>query len=265
MSGFSPYECAKEFAAQTCRSLFITGKAGTGKTTFLRQFRAETTKQLAVVAPTGVAAVNAGGTTIHSFFHCPSLLSTPTPAGRESLIARMKMNSARRNVIRELEVLVIDEVSMVRADVLDAIDTVLRHVRHRRGEPFGGVQMIFIGDLYQLAPVAKADEWQILSTYYQGIYFFHSYVMREAPPVYVEFDKIFRQSDNVFIRILNEVRNDALSPEGYSLLQSRYEPHFKPVARRELYHAYHAQLQCGYINYAELEKITTKIHHSKRW
>jgi len=258
MYDLSPYECAKEFAAHTCRSLFITGKAGTGKTTFLRQFRAETTKQLAVVAPTGVAAVNAGGTTIHSFFQLPFTPFTPTPAGRESLIARMKMNSARRNVIRELEVLVIDEISMVRADVLDAIDTVLRHVRHRRGEPFGGVQMIFIGDLYQLSPVAKADEWQILSAYYQGIYFFHSRVMQEEPPVYVEFDKIFRQSDNVFIRVLNEVRNDALSPEAFSLLQSRYEPHFNPSPEENYITLTTHNFSADGINSTELEKITTK-------
>ena len=260
MHDLSPYECAKEFATHTARNIFITGKAGTGKTTFLRQFRAETTKQLAVVAPTGVAAVNAGGTTIHSFFQLPFTPFTPTPAGREALIARMKMNSARRNVIRELEVLVIDEISMVRADVLDAIDTVLRHVRHRHAEPFGGVQMIFIGDLYQLSPVAKADEWQILSTYYQGIYFFHSYVMREAPPVYVEFDKIFRQSDNVFIKILNEVRNDALSPEGYSLLQSRYEPHFNPSPEENYITLTTHNFSADTINFAELKKITTKIH-----
>ncbi len=260
MSGFSPYECAKEFATHTNRSLFITGKAGTGKTTFLRQFRAETTKQLAVVAPTGVAAVNAGGTTIHSFFQLPFTPFTPTPAGREALIARMKMSSARRTVIRELEVLVIDEISMVRADVLDAIDTVLRHVRHRRADPFGGVQMIFIGDLYQLSPVAKTDEWQILSAYYQGIYFFHSRVMQEAPPVYVEFDKIFRQSDNVFIRVLNEVRNDALSPEGFSLLQSRYEPHFNPSPEENYITLTTHNLSADNINNTELEKITTKAH-----
>ena len=255
-----PYECAKEFATHTCKSLFITGKAGTGKTTFLHQFRAETTKQLAVVAPTGVAAVNAGGTTIHSFFQLPFTPFTPTPAGREALIARIKMNSARRNVIRELEVLVIDEISMVRADVLDAIDAVLRHVRHRRADPFGGVQMIFIGDLYQLSPVAKSDEWQILSEYYQGIYFFHSRVMQEAPPVYLEFNKIFRQSDNVFIRILNEVRNDALSPEGYSLLQSRYDPHFNPLPEENWITLTTHNFSADAINSTELEKITTKAH-----
>ncbi len=260
MSGFSPYECAKEFATYTDRNLFVTGKAGTGKTTFLRHLRTETTKQLAVVAPTGVAAVNAGGTTIHSFFQLPFTPFTPTPTGREALIARMKMSSARRNVIRELEVLVIDEISMVRVDVLDAIDTVLRHVRHRRADPFGGVQMIFIGDLYQLSPVAKADEWQILSAYYQGIYFFHSRVMQEAPPVYVEFDKIFRQSDNIFIRVLNEVRNDALSPEGYSLLQSRYEPHFNPSPEKNYITLTTHNFSADSINSTELEKINTKAH-----
>lgn len=260
MSGFSPYDCAKEFATQTCKSLFITGKAGTGKTTFLRQFRADTTKQIAVVAPTGVAAVNAGGTTIHSFFQLPFTPFTPTPAGRESLIARMKMHTARRNVIRELEVLVIDEISMVRADVLDAIDTVLRSVRHRRSEPFGGVQMIFIGDMYQLSPVAKNDEWQILSAYYQGIYFFHSHVIRENPPVYVEFDRIFRQSDNLFIDVLNQVRNDSLSEEGFKILQSRYDPHFIPSSDESWITLTTHNATADAINNHELEKITKPVH-----
>nr|MBF6628277.1 AAA family ATPase [Proteiniphilum sp.] len=253
----SPYECAKEFATQTDRNLFITGKAGTGKTTFLRKFRSGTTKQIAVVAPTGVAAINAGGVTIHSFFQLPFTPFTPTPAGRESLISRMKMNHSRRSVIRELEVLVIDEVSMVRADVLDAIDTVLRSVRHRYSEPFGGVQMIFIGDMHQLSPVAKADEWRILSDYYQGIYFFHSRVIREHSPVYVEFDRIFRQSEDHFIDVLNQVRNDSLSQEGFNLLQSRYDPQFTPSPEENFITLTTHNLSADAINRLELEKIKT--------
>lgn len=263
MSRLSPYECAQEFITHTDRNLFITGKAGTGKTTFLRQFRATTMKQIAVVAPTGVAAINAGGATIHSFFQLPFTPFTPTLPGREALMSRMKMNTARRGVIRELEVLVIDEISMVRADVLDAIDTVLRSVRHRRSEPFGGVQMIFIGDMYQLSPVAKADEWRILSAYYQGIYFFHSRVIQEYPPVYVEFDQIFRQSDNLFIRVLNEVRNDSLSPEGFNLLQSRYDPHFNPPADENYITLITHNFSADAINTAELEKIKTPVHFFK--
>ncbi len=259
----TPYECAKEFVTRTNRNLFITGKAGTGKTTFLRKFRAETMKQTAVVAPTGVAAVNAGGATIHSFFHLPFTPFTPTPSGRESLIARIKMNTARRRVIRELEVLVIDEISMVRADVLDAIDTVLRSVRHRQSEPFGGVQMVFIGDMYQLSPVVKADEWRILSDFYQGIYFFHSNVIQEHPPVYVEFDKIFRQSDNLFIEVLNQVRNDTLTPEGFNLLQSRYDPHFNPSPDENYITLTTHNFRADAINATELEKIKTTVHPFK--
>lgn len=226
----SIYELASDFTSRTNRSLFITGKAGTGKTTFLHRLQRETTKQMAIVAPTGVAAINAGGVTIHSFFQLPFAPFMPTPEGEAGLISKLKMNSARRKVIRELELLVIDEVSMVRADVLDAIDTVLRHVRHRRYEPFGGVQMVFIGDMYQLSPVARGEEWSLLSTYYRGIYFFNSKVYERQKPVYIEFDKIFRQSDGKFIELLNQVRNDSLTDQGMSLLQSRYVPNFRPSA-----------------------------------
>lgn len=224
----SVYKLAYDFTEKTNQSLFITGKAGTGKTTFLHNLRKETHKQMAVVAPTGVAAINAGGVTIHSFFQLPFAPFIPTLEGEAALINKLKMNTARRNVIRELELLVIDEVSMVRADVMDAIDVVLRHVRHRRNEPFGGVQMVFIGDLFQLSPVARAEEWEILSGFYKGVYFFNSKVLERQSPVYIEFDTIFRQSDGDFINLLNQVRTDSLTDESMDLLQSRYNPVFRP-------------------------------------
>lgn len=224
----SGYEMAREFALSTGTNFFLTGKAGTGKTTFLRKLQKETRKQMAIVAPTGVAAINAGGTTIHSFFQLPFTPFIPTVEGKKDLIEKQKMQRFRRKVMQELELLVIDEISMVRADVLDAIDTVLRYVRYRFAEPFGGVQVIFIGDMFQLSPVALDEEWRILSQYYQSPYFFHSHVILKNPPVYIEFDKIFRQSNQNFIALLNEVRNDCLSNTGLAQLQSRYNPAFVP-------------------------------------
>jgi GTPase SAR1 family protein len=229
MQAISPcYEIAYHFASYTNRSLFLTGKAGTGKTTFLKKLKEQSQKSMAVVAPTGVAAINAGGVTIHSFFQLPLSPFIPTDAGKRELISKIRMSSARRKVLYELELLVIDEISMVRADVLDEIDTVLRHFRYRRNEPFGGVQMIFIGDMYQLSPVYNDSEWQILSGYYSGIYFFNSLAIQMQPPVYIEFDNIFRQSNLDFIQLLNEVRNNNISNEGFELLQSLYNPDFKP-------------------------------------
>jgi hypothetical protein len=256
----NPYECAMEFAVNTDRDIFITGKAGTGKTTFLHKFREETAKQVAIVAPTGVAAINAGGTTIHSFFQLPFTPFAPTPEGRSSLISRIKMNKRRRSVIRELEVLVIDEISMVRADVLDAIDAVLRSIRNRREEPFGGVQMIFIGDMHQLSPVAKTDEWSIISDYYDSVYFFSSHVIQKYPPTYIEFDRIFRQSDNQFINVLNEVRNNSLSSEGISLLKSRYFPEFIPQAEENYITLTTHNYSADSINNTELDKLKSPIH-----
>ncbi len=221
------HDIAYHFATLTNRSLFLTGKAGTGKTTFLKKLKEESRKEMAIVAPTGVAAINAGGVTIHSFFQLPFHPFIPTTDGQKDLIGKLKINSARRKVLYELELLIIDEISMVRADVLDAIDTVLRHFRYRRNEPFGGVQVIFIGDMYQLSPVYKEEEWQLLSPYYPGIYFFDSLAVREQPPVHIEFDKIYRQNDPDFIRLLNEVRNNRISQEGFALLQQLYKPDFK--------------------------------------
>lgn len=228
MEHYTTHDYANFFATFTNQNVFLTGKAGTGKTTFLRKLKEESPKQMAVVAPTGVAAINAGGTTIHSFFQLPFTPFVPTEWGRKELISKMKMVANRRKVLRELELLVIDEISMVRADVLDAIDTVLRHVRYRFSEPFGGVQMIFIGDMYQLSPVAQQEEWQILSQFYKGVYFFNSHVFQEKPFVHIEFEKIFRQRDEEFIRILNEVRNNRLSDNSMAMLEKRHNPFFVP-------------------------------------
>ena len=224
----SVYELAREFVIHTNKNIFITGKAGTGKTTFLHQLKDQSLKQMAVVAPTGVAAINAGGTTIHSFFQLPFNPFFPSVQGRKQLIETVKMRSYKRKLLQELELLVIDEISMVRADVLDAVDTLLRHVRFRFREPFGGVQVIFIGDMFQLSPVVSDEEWQYLSEFYASPYFFHSKACQEKQPVYVELDTIFRQSEREFVTLLNEVRNDCLSPESLDLLQKRYQPDFVP-------------------------------------
>src|SRR5690606_33741883 len=206
-----PYQLAFDIALNTDRSLFVTGKAGTGKTTFLHRLKEASRKQMAVVAPTGVAAINAGGTTIHSFFQLPFTPFIPTPEGRKNLVAKSRMRSSRRRVLQELELLVIDEISMVRADLLDAMDATLRHFRYRNNELFwGGVQVIFIGDMFQLPPVAKEEEWRLLSLYYQSPYFFHSQAVIQEPPFYIEFEKIYRQTNSSFIRVLNEIRDNSL-------------------------------------------------------
>ena len=220
------YSLAYEYVRHTARCIFLTGKAGTGKTTFLRRLRVECPKQMAVVAPTGVAAINAEGVTIHSLFQLPPQMFLPTDEARRKLFAEMQMRAQKQRVLRNLELLVIDEVSMVRADLLDTIDAVLRHFKHRPNVPFGGAQVLLIGDLYQLSPVAREEEWQMLRAYYEGPYFFQARVFRELRPVYIELDHVFRQTNQAFIDILNEVRNNSLSPASLRLLNSRYRPSF---------------------------------------
>jgi|AGTN01.3.fsa_nt_gi ATP-dependent exoDNAse (exonuclease V), alpha subunit - helicase superfamily I member len=256
-------QLAFDFALHTHRNLFITGKAGTGKTTFLHRLKEVSGKQMAVVAPTGVAAINAAGTTIHSFFQLPFTPFFPTPEGQKDLIAKSKMRSYRRRVLQELELLVIDEISMVRADLLDAIDTSLRHFRYRNDEPFGGVQVIFIGDMFQLSPVVKEDEGRLLSQYYQSPYFFHSRVIAQDPPVYIEFEKIYRQTNSDFIRILNEIRNDCLSEESFRRLEERYDPHFIPPAGENYIVLTTHNYKADRINAGELEKINGKTYTFK--
>src|SRR5436190_11402509 len=184
------FRLAAELVNQTSRDIFLTGKAGTGKTTFLKYIRQNCSKQMAVVAPTGVAAINAGGVTIHSFFQLPFSPFIPDSKGfsnneaitdKHSLLSRLRLTNEKKKVIQELELLIIDEISMVRCDTLDAIDTVMRHIRQRRFERLGGVQVVFIGDMFQLPPVVPDQEWQILSEYYSSPYFFDSKVILEEP------------------------------------------------------------------------------------
>lgn len=227
-SGFSAdaYDLAEQYAFLTNRCIFLTGKAGTGKTTFLRKLQQDTKKNLVVVAPTGVAAVNAGGVTIHSFFQLPIRTFPPTPQSARQVFAEQRMHERKRNILYHLDTLVIDEISMVRADVLDMIDAVLRHYRYQPNLPFGGVQTVFIGDLFQLSPVVRSEDEHLLAPYYDGPYFFQSRVMQQINPVYIELDHVFRQQDAGFVTLLNEVRNNCLSAHGRELLSARYLPQY---------------------------------------
>ena len=231
------FQLAADFVNYTNASIFLTGKAGTGKTTFLKYCKENEKKNTAIVAPTGVAAINAGGTTIHSFFQLPFTPFIPESRGfgnnetvtdKHSLIGKLRLTNDRKEVMQQLELLIIDEISMVRCDVLDAIDTVLRHVRSRYSQPFGGVQVLLIGDMHQLPPVAKEEEWQLLSPYYKSPYFFNSQVIENQPPVYVELNKIYRQKDERFVTLLNKVRNNEMDKSAFDLLHSRYHPTFNP-------------------------------------
>ena len=223
-----PYYLAEQFAMHTNRPIFITGKAGTGKTTFLRKLREQSPKNMAVVAPTGVAAINAGGMTIHSLFQLPVRTLIPTPQSYRQLFAEQRLTQRKRNMLYHLEMLVIDEISMVRADVLDAIDTVLRRYKYRKDQPFGGMQLVMIGDLFQLSPVVtKGEDEETMKKYYEGPYFFQAKVMKELQPIYVELDHVFRQQDQTFVSLLNEVRENQLTTQGRALLNSRYNPRFK--------------------------------------
>lgn len=225
-----------KFINQTNKSIFLTGKAGTGKTTLLKEIIKTTHKNTAVVAPTGIAALNAGGVTIHSLFQLPFgafIPDTIAPEFRDSvkfeskstLSRHFKMSSVKRNVIRNIELLVIDEVSMLRADLLDAIDFMMQSVR-RNKEPFGGAQVLFIGDLLQLPPIVKPDEWKVLSKYYQGKFFFHSHVVQQNPPLYIELDKIYRQTDKEFIEVLNNLRNNTITKADLKILNQFVNPDF---------------------------------------
>ncbi|MEE9362322.1 MAG: helix-turn-helix domain-containing protein [Cellulophaga sp.] len=222
-------ELAANFVEKTDRSIFLTGKAGTGKTTFLHDIKANSLKRLVVVAPTGVAAINAKGVTIHSFFQMPFGPILPEEAQSQNTKAsfQKKFNRNKIDIIRSLDLLIIDEISMVRADLLDGIDQVLKRYKDR-SKVFGGVQVLMIGDLQQLSPVVKDNEWDLLKPHYKTPYFFSSKAFQECQAISIELKHIYRQDNEKFIRILNEIRNNKLSEKSVLELNERYIPDFSP-------------------------------------
>jgi uncharacterized protein YpbB len=231
-----------QFINQTNRSVFLTGKAGTGKTTLLKEIIQTTHKNCVVVAPTGIAALNAGGVTIHSMFQLPfgGFLPDNSVAqfnenskfeSRATLRRHFKMSGLKKAVIRNMELLIVDEVSMLRSDLLDAMDFMLQSVR-KRNQPFGGVQVLFIGDLLQLPPVIRDDEWRVLRNYYTGKFFFHAHVVQQNPPLYIELSKIFRQTDDRFISVLNNLRNNTITQNDISILNEFVKPNFDLKANK---------------------------------
>lgn len=228
-------ELAAHFVNSTNSPIFLTGKAGTGKTTFLRNLTEITHKTYVIVAPTGIAALHAKGVTIHSQFLFPmgSFLPTREPEGnftnsgnfftQFSLSRRHTLNMARKKVLRSIDLLIIDEVSMLRADILDAIDYRMKSIKRNFEEPFGGIQVLMIGDLFQLPPIVRDHEWQVLSKFYHSMHFFEAKALKQSGMIYLELDKIFRQKDELFIKILNNLRDNKVTHEDISILNSHFK------------------------------------------
>ncbi|NDW12774.1 helicase [Bacteroides sp. 214] len=220
-------ELARQCIESTGSHLFLTGKAGTGKTTFLKRLKEETPKRMIVVAPTGIAAINAGGVTIHSFFQLPLAPYIPETTFTSNVAAPFKFGKEKISIIRSMDLLVIDEVSMVRADLLDAIDAVLRRYRDRY-KPFGGVQLLMIGDLQQLAPVVKENDWAMLRNYYDTPYFFGSHALRKTDYISIQLEHVYRQSDRYFLSLLNRIRTNDIDEALLYELNRRCIPGFEP-------------------------------------
>jgi hypothetical protein len=265
-------ELAFDFLQYTNQNIFLTGKAGTGKTTFLRNLKKLSPKRMVVVAPTGVAAINAGGVTIHSFFQMsfgPQIPVDPNqqrqvavPADGNVAAGIKRFSREKINIMRSLDLLVIDEISMVRADILDGIDEVLRRYKNRF-QPFGGVQLLMIGDLQQLAPVVKDDDWQILKPYYDTCFFFSSHALKRSKFVGIELNHIFRQSDQRFIDLLNKVRENRMDSATLQELNKRHIPNFNPEEKEGYITLTTHNYQSQQINNLKLEQLKTKSHRFK--
>lgn len=266
---------AERFIRYTRSTIFLTGKAGTGKTTFLQKIKMASGKRTIVAAPTGIAALNAGGVTLHSLFLLPFGGFIPDAGDmivqgnlkfetRSTLLRHSKFSGKKLKLLKSAELLIIDEVSMLRADVLDAVDFILRSIR-RMPEPFGGIQVLLIGDLMQLPPVVKNQEWTILQKYYTSPFFFSAKVLEQSPPIYVELNTIYRQQDKIFTDILNHVRQNTLEKSHIQYLNKRYIPDFKPAVKAGFIRLCTHNADATAINTAELNRLKTssKIFSAK--
>jgi GTPase SAR1 family protein len=261
-------QLAFDFIQFTNRNVFLTGKAGTGKTTFLHNLKRSSPKRMIVVAPTGVAAINAGGVTIHSFFqlafhpHIPSSPEEPSQVGRSLASGNFKMSREKVNIIKSLDLLVIDEISMVRADLLDAVDSILRRYKNHL-LPFGGVQLLMIGDLQQLAPVVKDEDWEILGKYYHTAFFFGSLALQQTDYITIELRHVYRQKDLSFITLLNKIRDNQLDSAALQELNKRYDPEFDPDSNGGYITLTTHNAQAQSLNDSRLLKLPGKVRTFK--
>lgn len=264
---------ASRFLNTTSSHVFLTGKAGTGKTTFLKSLAEHTHKNFIVVAPTGIAALNAGGVTIHSQFLIPPATYIPdrylpenlSAGGRyinsQTLARKHPLNSERKKVLRAIDLLVIDEVSMLRADLLDAIDYRMKAARGNFNQSFGGIQVLFIGDLFQLPPVIRNDEQELLSRYYASPWFYEALALKNNQPVYIELDKIYRQQDDAFISILNNLRNSTITSADIETLNSCYHTAEQIEELREVITLTTHNYKADQLNRQALDNLKTKAHY----
>lgn len=252
------FDLAFRFVTETSENIFLTGKAGTGKTTFLKYVKDNATKNIVVAAPTGVAAINAGGVTLHSLFQLPFHPFLPTKGSKEELLGKIRFNRQRQQLLRKMELLIIDEISMVRCDVMDAIDTILRSVRRNYNTAFGGVQLLCIGDLHQLPPVAQNQEWFILQEYYNSPFFFDSMAIKEQMPLLIELNKIYRQKEDSFVRLLNKVRTNQMDADDFEDLHMRYDPLFSPMPGEQYITLTSHNKQANEINQNKIGLLLTK-------
>lgn len=259
---------AAEFVRHTDKLVYLTGKAGTGKTTFLKFIKDTTNKNTVILAPTGVAAINAGGVTIHSFFQIPfgpfvpddsrlRTTATGTENG-ETIYTTFRYRDDKKEIIENLELLIIDEISMVRADVLDVIDRILKVFRKKPYLPFGGVQVILIGDTFQLPPIADNEQWSILSQFYKTPFFFSSKIIEQNTPLYIELKKIYRQNEQEFIDLLNRVRVSQVNANDFTVLNAKYNPTFSGNGSDYIILATHNNI-VNETNLTKLNQLTTEL------